>query len=260
MTRRARRRLYVIGTAALVGASIPFWAPRLLASFPAFRVARVEVVGTRYVAPDEVVRLAGVSPEASVWDDPSEWERRVESHPMITEARVHRVGARGLEIRVVEEKPVALAATPLLVPVNSEGRVLPLDPAASALDLPVLEGHAGVRDGWLSEESYRALARLLGRLAVYRPAFVQKISEVKSVEGGAAEIRLMESSVVGRILLPLDEPVRALRRVELALGEARDRKALAADARFAEQVVLRFREARRVGPVAAAAEGREGGR
>lgn len=254
MTRRARRRLFVLGTAALVGATVPFWMPRLLSAFPAFRVERVEVVGTRYVAPDDVVRLAAISPDASVWDDPAPWEARVEAHPLVRRASIHRRGVRRVEIRVVEDRPVALAATPRLVAVSGDGRVLPLDPLEAALDLPLLHGTARVaEDGRLAAPEHRDLAGLLYRLESYEPAFVQKVSEVRLLAGPAAEVRMLESSHAGRILLPMADPVRALRRVELALGHAGEEsdavpgegaapppRVQVADARFDGQVVLRL--------------------
>ncbi len=255
----------MLGTAALVGVTVPFWVPRLLSAFPSFRVERVGVVGTRYVGPDDVVRLAAISPEASVWDDPAEWERRVEAHPLIRRARAHRRGMRELEIRVLEDRPVALAATPALVAVNAEGRVLPLDPVEAALDLPLLRGAVAVgEDGRLADPGAVRLAALLERLEAHDPAFVQKVSEIGLLPGGAVEVRMLDPALPGRVLLPVREPVRSLRRVELALGHAtlaaavpggsnpsrsgrsvtgepaaeRTRVALA-DARFEGQVVLR---------------------
>lgn len=241
LSRRARRRLCVLGAAAAAGATLPLWAPGLLGVFPAFRVERIEVVGTRHVPPDEVVRLARVDSAASVWDDPAPWEARVRAHPLVLQARVHRRGLRALEIRVVEDRPVALAATPRLVPVNAEGRLLPLDPAEAALDLPVLEGLARVEDGRLAGETPRALAALLGRLEEYDPGFVQNVSEIGRLEDGAVEVRMLDSAHCARILLPAGDPLLGLRRVEMALASAAGRAALA-DARFEGQVVLRLEE------------------
>lgn len=239
MTRRTRRRLFVLATSALIGGTVPFWAPRILARLPAFQVQHVGVVGTRYVAPDEVVRLAALEPDASVWDDPGPVEARLESHPLIRQARVRRDGLRQLEVRVVEARPVALAAVPELVPVDAEGRRLPLDPAETALDLPLLPGPLALEDGRLTAPGALRLARLLGELDAYDPALAQKVSEVRWTPDGAVEVRLLPGSHTDRILLPAAEPMRALRRVELALGEAAPAEVAVADARFREQVVLR---------------------
>lgn len=238
LTRRARRRLFVLGALAIAGAGLPVWAPGLLATLPAFRVERIEVVGTRYVAPDEIVRLAGVDTRASVWDDPSAWEARVEAHALVRTARVHRRGLRGLEIRVTEDGPVVLAATPALVPVNPDGRVLPLDPAEVGLDLPLLRGRATVEGGRLADPTHRRLAGLIGRLEEHDPGFTARLSEIGLVAAGDIEIRMLESARCARILLPADDPLNGLRRVEAALSAAGGR-ATEADARFDGQVVLR---------------------
>lgn len=239
MTRRTRRRLLLLGTATAVAASLPFWAPRILATLPAFRVASIEVVGARYVPPDEIVRLAAVDSFASVWDDPVPWETGIRAHRLIREVRVQRRGLRTLEIRVVEDRPVALIATPTLVPVNAEGWLLPLDPAVASLDLPLLAGRARVDNGRLPSGTHRDLAAILGRLEEYDPAFTSAISEIRMLAGDAVEVRLLESAHCHRILLPAEAPVLGLRRVELALGSVGQR-ALLADARFKGQVVLRL--------------------
>lgn len=239
LTRRTRRRLFVIGTTALIGGTLPLWVPQLLARLPAFRVVRVEVVGTRYVAPDEIVRLAAIDPDASVWDDTEPWERAIEAHPLVNGAHVRRTGLRTLEIRVTEDRPVALAATPQLVPVNAAGRVLPLDPAEVALDLPVLGGTWSVDHERLSEPEPRALVALLARLDAYDPAFVAQVSEVDYRRDGSVEILMLPAARAARILLPPEAPLRGLQRVELALGDAGETSVSVADARFADQVVLR---------------------
>lgn len=238
VARRARRRVFPLAVLALAGGLLPAWAPALLSSLPAFRVERVEVVGTRYVAPDEVVRLAGVDTSASVWDGPEAWERRVRAHPLVRQARVHRRGLRALEIRVVEDEPVALAATPELVPVNAEGRILPLDPAEVGLDLPLLLRKAEAEGDRLSSPRLRRLAALLGRLGDYDPGFTSKVSEVALVAGDDIEIRMLESAHSARILLPGEDPLTGLRRVETALS-AVGGTVEEADARFEGQVVLR---------------------
>jgi cell division septal protein FtsQ len=242
VTRRARRRLFVVGTAALIGGTLPLWVPHLLSRLPAFRVARVEVVGTRYVAPDEIVRLAAVDPHASVWDDTGPWELAVEAHPLVQDAHVRRRGLRTLEIRVTEDRPIALVATPALVPVNVEGRVLPLDPTEVALDLPVLGGTWNVDHGSLTEAEPRRLAALLGELEAYDASFVEQVSEVTYRLDGSVEILMLPAARTASILLPADAPLRGLRRVELALGDASAKSVSVADARFAGQVVLRVEE------------------
>lgn len=238
VSRRTRRRLFVVTVAGLLGFGVPIWVPGLLATLPAFRVERVEVRGARYVSPEQVTRLLAIEPDASVWDDPEVWEDRVRAHPMIREATVRREGLRALEIVVVEKRAVALVATPQLRPVNGEGRLLPLDPAAAAMDLPVIPGPARVEGDSLLDPEFRDLAALLDALDRSVPEFVSIVSEVRHADDGGYEFTMLPSADAGVVLLPSDDPLRSLRRVSFALGQIDDPRVARADARFAGQVVL----------------------
>lgn len=243
MSRRTLRRAAVVAVAAAVGLSAPVWAPPLLARMDAFRVAKVGVTGVRYCPPGEIVRRADVAPDASVWDDPTRWERRVRGHPLVRDAEVVRTGRHRLEIRVTEVEPVALASTPELVPVDRRGRVLPLDPAGSRLDLPILGGPAEVREGRLADGPARRLLETLVRLREAEPGFVGQASEFRGLEhGGVAVWMTADAAGARRVLLPADDPVRALARVQMALGAHGGEPVAAADARFDGQVVLRLGE------------------
>lgn len=242
MRRRTRRRLFILGAIAVVGGTVPLWVPRLLSALPAFRVEQLTITGARYVAPDEVAHLAAIDTTDSVWDDPSPWEARVRAHPMILEARVHRAGLRALEIRVVENEPVALAATPELVAVNGSGQVLPLDPTSAGLDLPILSAGAAVSGGRLATPELIDTAGCLAALGRYSPAFVRNVSEIRPIDGGGLEILMLPDTGADRILLSAAAPVEGLHRIELALGEAGEQSVATADARFAGQVILSQRE------------------
>ncbi len=244
LTRRGKRRIFVVLMGGLVGLSVPLWVPRLLASLPAFRVATVQVVGTLYVSPTDVVRLAAVEPDASVWDDPADWEARVESHPLVLEARIRRDGSRVLEIQVIEDRPVALASTPALLPVSAEGRVLPLEPWVSGVDLPLISGHAELETGRLADPAQQAIADLIARLEAKEPEFVQQVSEVGYAENGGYEFLMLPTANASRVLLPVENPVHGLRRVALALGQTSETPVPLADARYLSQVVLSFEEDR----------------
>lgn len=234
--------MIVVGTAGALGLGAPLWAPPLLGTLPVFRVERVEVSGNAFVARGDLLRLAAIGPEASVWDDGSAWEARVRSHVLVREARVRRVGMRGIEIRVTEVQPLALVMDGTLVPVDEEGRVLPLDPAVWSLNLPVLSGDLGVEDGRLSDAGARDALRALAALKEYDDTFFGQISELWPLDAESVAIELIESGRTGRVLLPTADAVSGLRRVELALGHAPEAVVAIADARFDGQVVLRTRE------------------
>lgn len=247
MTRRTRRRVYVVALAALIGAGAPVWAPPLLRTLPAFRVERVRVTGeTRFVAPEEVAAAADVPPDASVWDEVDRWRRRVEAHPLVARARVRRAGLHALDVSVEEVEPVALAPTPTLRPVSRGGVLLPLDAAEHGLDLPILllddgtgdppGGSAGSAPRVDGEEA-RTLLDVLARLRDRTPGFVREISSLRVLAGGGIEVRMVGRRPARTVVLPPRGIARALRRVELALAEE-EAPVEAADARFRGQVVL----------------------
>ena len=132
-------------------------SPRAFRHMESFRVGQVEVHGTRYLAPAEVLNAAGIGPASSVWDDEDAWVAALRSHPMIRDARVERKLPSTLRVTVLETEPVALARTPTLRAVDSAGRVLPVEPEAAGLDLPVLADLTGIElDGTLSNPRRRA--------------------------------------------------------------------------------------------------------
>lgn len=135
---RTLRFLAVVSAAGLLawGASL---VPGLLAGLPFFQVDVVEVEGARYLEVADAVQAMAVPSEASVWDDPAPWEEGLRRHPLVRDVRVRRRLPSTLVAEVVEREPVALIATPMLEPVDREGRFLPIDPVVHRLDLPLLE-------------------------------------------------------------------------------------------------------------------------
>jgi cell division septal protein FtsQ len=200
--------MIVVGTAGALGLGAPFWAPPVLGTLPVFRVERVEVAGNVFVQHDDVLQLAAIAPEASVWDDGSVWEARVRSHALVREARVRRVGMRGIEIRVTEAQPLALVMEQTLVPVDEEGRKLPLDPSVWGLNLPVLTGGVEVEDGEVRDDWGRGALRALAALKEYDDAFFGQISELGPLDAESLEIELIESGRTGRVLLLAADAVR----------------------------------------------------
>ena len=238
LTRRGRRRLFVVAVAGLLGLTVPRWVPRLLATLPAFRVEQVSVLGTRYVAPDEIKRRIALEPDASVWDDIGRLAERVRSHPLVRDATVRRDGLNGLSVTVVEKRPVALVATPELLPVMGDGRLLPLRPTEADLDLPIIRGVTDVEEGVVVDAGVRRLAAALDALERYDPAFVSVVSEASLEEEGGLRFLMLPTADAGVVLLPAEDPTDGLRRVSLALGRIEDRRVDRADARYRGQVVL----------------------
>lgn len=237
ITRRGRRRLLFALMAASIGLSVPIWVPPLLATLPAFRISELRVLGTEHIAPDEIRALA-VTPDASIWDDPATWEERVRTHPMVREATAHREGFRTFEIAVVERRPVALVPTPELRPVSGDGYVLPLEPSFASLDLPIVQGPVETESGFVTDPGTRELIFALARMDRTRSDFMSLVSEVGPAAEGGYRFLLLPGAGADVVLLPRDQPLRALDRVSIALGQIEDRRVARADARFRGQVVL----------------------
>ena len=193
---------------------------------------------------------AAISPLASVFDDLTSIELRLERHPLIRRAHVTAELPRTLVITIEERIPVGFVAGPVLEPVDRDGQVLPLDPVEHRLDLPVLI-RAGGR-GSLSPTQLRVLAMEVDRLAADDPTFLAAVSEIAIDERGDAT-----AAVSGDLLLRFRPPLsnRRLRDGLAVLEDAvlrhPEKTAAVLDLRFEDQVVVRYAEqrARAVGQV-----------
>ncbi|MDZ7780167.1 MAG: FtsQ-type POTRA domain-containing protein [Gemmatimonadota bacterium] len=207
-----------------------------------FRVEQVEVRGVRLVDDDELVGLLALEPTSSIWSDATVWEQRVEEHPMIEEATVSRRFPDGLTVEVSERRPVALAPTPTLEPIDVEGHRLPVDPSSHRLDLPVLTTDRTPASGSpVVPDEVRALAREIGRIMAADTAFLQRVSELGWRDDGSLRLRWTEPPV--DFLLPAGTPPARLREGLSALADAMGRRPTdppeEIDLRFADQVVVR---------------------
>jgi cell division protein FtsQ len=143
-----------------------------------FRVRAVEVKGARYLEPNEIVSRLRVDTLASLWDDVEPLRRRLMNHPQITSAAISRKLPGTLVVTVVENLPVALVASPKgLLPYDSLGRELPIDPTRRTLDLPVVASNDPV------------LLKLVGAVRSAEPLLFDRLEEVRRT--GRNEIQLL---------------------------------------------------------------------
>jgi cell division septal protein FtsQ len=138
-TRYPRLRLGLQVLAALLTVCLVWLgAPKILHRLDFFRIRRVEIAGLQYLAPAKVIAALELGSEASVFDDLSGAGGRVRALPGVASAVVRRRLPGTLEIDLVEAVPVALAPRiGGMALLDSSGKILPFDPAASAPDLPV---------------------------------------------------------------------------------------------------------------------------
>jgi cell division septal protein FtsQ len=124
--------------ALLTAVLVWYGAPELLRRLEFFRVRRVEIAGLQYLAPAKIIAALGLNSRSSVFDDLVAARSAVRALPGVQSAEVRRRLPGTLEIVVEEAVPVALTPREAgMVLLDSSGKVLPFDPAASAPDLPI---------------------------------------------------------------------------------------------------------------------------
>jgi cell division septal protein FtsQ len=139
-------------------------APQVLHRLDFFRIRRVEIAGLRYLPPSKVIVALQLGSEASVFDDLSAAGGRVSALPGVASAVLRRRLPGTLEIELVEAVPVALApGSGGMALLDSSGKVLPFDPAASAPDLPV------------AASADARVARVLGSVQEHDPGLFARV-------------------------------------------------------------------------------------
>ena len=134
---RLRHGLQLLGGLA---AAVVLWSgtPEVLRRLEFFRVRRVEISGSQYLAPAKITAALGLHDRSSVFDDLPAAGAGLRALPGVRSAIVRRRLPGTLEIAIEEAVPVALAPRgAALTLLDSGGSVLPFDPAANAPDLPI---------------------------------------------------------------------------------------------------------------------------
>jgi cell division protein FtsQ len=187
------------------------------------------VVGARFVPVKAVVESLKLPASASVFDPLPPVAARVRKVPGIRSVELTRRLPGTLVVKVVESTPVALVSTAAgLRMVDERGRTLPFDPTRVAPDLPLVPA------------ADTAVSRLLGRVRELDPDFYGAVQAAWRVKDDVV-LRLATHRVWLRPGAGADE-LFALRLVAEDL-KRRGRAFAALDARFADQVVVRWSEA-----------------
>ena len=225
----ARWRGLLAAAVALALLASPLWAPHVLRRLSFFRVRRVEILGTRYTSPAELLERLRVDTTRSVWDPLDPLAARIRTHAQVESVTVTRRLPGTLVVRVRERHPVALVNAPGgLRAVDERGRRLPLDPSRTPVDAPVVT--AAPRD--------TMVYHLLGAMQREAPALYARLSSIRAV--GTDEI----------VLQIADLTVRAMTNVTLArLGDIepvqrdlarRQLRPTELDLRYRDQVIARL--------------------
>ena len=133
-----------------------------------FRVRTVEIRGTRYLQPNEILARLQIDTLTSLWDDLGPFRERVKRHPQVSEVRIERRPPGTVVVIVQENLPVALIQTASgLLPFDSLGRQLPIDPSRTNLDLPIVASADPV------------LLKLVGAIRAAEPRVFARIEEAR---------------------------------------------------------------------------------
>ncbi len=160
----------LLGALFLVGVIMAAaWGTRAAARQMAFfRVRSVEIRGTHYLQPSEIVGRLKIDTLASLWDDLEPYRERVRDHPQVSDVRISRRMPGTLVVTIEENMPVALVQTPAgLLPYDSLGKQLPIDPARTNLDLPIVATPDPV------------LLKLVGAIRATEPRLFVRIEDVR---------------------------------------------------------------------------------
>lgn len=187
---------------------------------------QVELVGLRYLAPEQVLATLRLAPDRHLFDPVGEIERRAEAIPGVERVSVTRRLPGTLRLTFVERVPVAFAPGPAgLVPLDADARPMPYDPALTGFDLPVLDRPDSV------------LVQALAQVRVADSVLFQRVDAARRGRGGMVVLELGTRQILLQPMPTIDEirAVETVRRHLVRSGRAFD----VLDARFDGWVVVR---------------------
>ena len=210
-----------------------------LTTAPLFAVERAESGRYRFASEDRVEELLGDALGRNLWAlSTGEIERRAESLPWISDARIERRLPDTIVVDFHEWIPVwRLEAAERLV-VLADGSIAELPDELPEPDLPVLTGARFAHDGsggWALDERERA--RLLALVEAVEATGLETVRPVDFVISGPAGLSLVLQGEPGRLLLGEDNFRGRLERYLVMRDElAEDRDV---DLRFRDRVLCR---------------------
>ncbi|HEY8847686.1 MAG TPA: FtsQ-type POTRA domain-containing protein [Thermoanaerobaculia bacterium] len=200
----------ILGALLLIGVIMAAaWGARAAARQMAFfRVRAVEIRGVRYIQPNEVVSRLRIDTVASLWDDLEPYRQRVMRHPQVSDVRITRRMPGTLVVTIRENLPVALVQTTAgLLPYDSLGKQLPINPARMNLDLPIVATTDPV------------LLKFVGAIRAAEPRVFARIEEVRRTGRDEILLTLSSGARVAGVAAPQSRTLRV--RVPVGLSVER---------------------------------------
>jgi cell division protein FtsQ len=246
------RRWIVFSTVAALLTSAAATAPELLRRLDSFGVERVEIRGTRYMAPYDALLQSGITKRSNVFDDFEPWRNRLLKHPMILDATIDRHLPGTVRVDITETEPVALARTPELRPVDARARALPIDPTTADLDVPLLsvESHPNA-GGLFADAATGQVIAVLATLKQQDARLYSWVSEAGPLRDHGVRLEL-RTPLGAEALVASNTRALRLHELQLTLGDLAARGELSKlkriDARFHDQIVVALTNATRSEP------------
>ena len=206
----------ILGALLLIGVIMAgAWGSRAAARQMAFfRVRAVEIRGVRYIQPSEVVSRLRIDTVASLWDDLEPYRQRVMRHPQVSDVSITRRMPGTLVVTIRENLPVALVQTSTgLLPYDSLGKQLPIDPARMNLDLPIVATTDPV------------LLKFVGAIRAAEPRVFARIEEVRRAGRDEILLTLSQDARVAGVAGNIAAPGRPTLRVRVPVGLSVERLA-----------------------------------
>jgi cell division protein FtsQ len=206
----------ILGALLLVGIIMAgAWGARAAARQMAFfRIRAVEVKGVRYLQPSEIVSRLKIDTVASLWDDVEPYRNRILRHPQVSAVTITRRMPGTLVVTIKENLPVALIQTSTgLLPYDSMGKQLPIDPARTNLDLPIVATTDPV------------LLKLVGGIRATEPRVFARIEEVRRTGRDEILLTLSRSERSAGVTADVATPESRTLRVRVPVGLSVERLA-----------------------------------
>ena len=216
----------------VVAMAARWWAPPILRRLAFFNVRHVEVRGMRFADPADVSARLRIDTTFSIWNDLAPLAARVRRNPQVSDVEISRRLPATLVVTVVENEPVAFAPSPAgLRAYDGTGRLLPLDPSKTPVDLPIIP------------RSDTGLLRVLADVKDEEPDLFARISELR--RAGRDELvfdiaRTNDATIPVRTMA--DISVDRLAQISLVEKDLamRHARVLELDLRFKDQVIARL--------------------
>ena len=191
------------------------WGARAAARQMAFfRVRSVEIKGVRYLQANDIISRLKIDTVASLWDDVEPYRNRIMRHPQVSDVRITRRMPGTLVVTIQENLPVALIQTRTgLLPYDSLGRQLPIDPSRTALDLPIVASTDPI------------LLKLVGAIRAAEPRLFARIEEVRRAGGGEILLTLSRDRRIAGVANEIAAPENGTLLVRVPVGLSVERLA-----------------------------------